>query len=80
MAHDERYEAVLASIGKAMAEANALGWQGHEREAHVFLSMFDAAENRDHIPAPEPEIEPVPESPEPVHDQLNIPNEVETDE
>lgn len=54
MSHDERYEAVRASIGKAMAEANALGWQGHEREAHVFLAMFDAAEGREPIPAPDP--------------------------
>lgn len=55
--HDERYESVLAAVGKAMAEAGALGWQGYEAQAHIFLAMFDAAEGREPIPAPPPPAE-----------------------
>lgn len=43
MANDDRYEAVLASIGRAMSEATDLGWHENERQAHVFLAMLDAA-------------------------------------
>ena len=57
MSNDDRYEAVLASIGRAMAEAGELGWQGHEREAHVFLAMLDAAQGNETQPAPAPEPE-----------------------